>query len=86
VQNVKVNADLNRQAVLVLPRNYGWGMRSLDDHIWGVWGPDEKSPIIWNVSRELLVRYGLGLDIVYDDSQFPVEGKYPQVIWWNQTT
>jgi hypothetical protein len=86
VQNVKVNSDLNRQAVLVLPRNYGWGMRSIDDHIWGVWGPDEKSPIIWNVSRELLARYGLGLDIVYDDPRFPVEGKYPQVIWWNQTT
>jgi hypothetical protein len=30
----------NRQkddAVLILPQNYGWGMRREDDRIWGVW-------------------------------------------------
>jgi hypothetical protein len=32
-----------------------------------------------------LSRYGLGLDIVYDDPVFPVAGKYQQIYYWNQT-
>ena len=74
------------EAVLVLPSNYGWGMRRPDDRIWGFWGPDEKSPQIWEISRELLSQYDLRLDIVFDDPEFPVAGKYPQVYYWNQTT
>ncbi|MBT0158617.1 hypothetical protein G4O51_01380 [Candidatus Bathyarchaeota archaeon A05DMB-2] len=71
------------QAALVLPRNYGWGMRSPDDRIW-YWGPDEKSERIWNLSRTLLANYGLRLDIVYDDPLFPVAGRYREVYYWNQ--
>ena len=74
------------EAVLVLPRNYGWGMRHSDDRIWGHWGPDEKSADIWALSRRLLDEYGLRLDIVYDDPRFPAEGQYERVYYWNQTT
>ncbi len=78
--------DFNQaEAALVLPKNYGWGMRNPNDKIWGFWGPDEKSPQIWNISRKLLSQYGLGLDIVYEDSAFPVTGKYSHVYYWNQT-
>lgn len=73
------------EAVLVLPPNYGWGMRHPDDRIWGMWGPDEKSPQIWELSRELLSQYGLSLDIVYEDPEFPVTGKYSKIYYWNQT-
>ena len=69
---------------LVLPLNYGWGMRRSDDRIW-YWGPDEKSSQIWNVSRVLLARYGTDLDIVYDDPAFPVIGKYNKIYYWNAT-
>jgi hypothetical protein len=72
------------EAVLVLPKNYGWGMRHPEDRIW-LWGPDELSPQIWNVSRVLLDKYGLRLDIVYDDSAFPVAGKYEKIYYWNET-
>jgi hypothetical protein len=71
------------QAALVLPRNYGWGMRSINDRIW-YWGPDYWSPQIWNVSRTLLANYVLRLDIVYDDAAFPVAGRYSEVYYWNQ--
>ena len=80
IKNLKVNADPKGEAVLVLPHNYGWGMRHPDDRIWGVWGPDEDSPRIWNISRELLARYGLGLDIVYEDAYFPVTGRYSDLL------
>jgi hypothetical protein len=76
------------EAALVLPENYGWGMRSPDDTIWGFWGPDERSPQIWEISRTLLEQYGLSLDIVYDDPDpaFSAAGKYSQIYYWNQTS
>jgi hypothetical protein len=77
--------SIEAEAVLVLPENYGWGMRDLGDKIWGLWGPDEKSQRIWELSRNLLDQYGLGLDIVYDDPEFPVAERYPQVYYWNHT-
>src|SRR3990170_1894804 len=73
------------EAALVLPRNYGWGMRKPDDRIWGIWGPDDKSPQIWEISRRLISKYGLLLDIVYDDPAFPVSGKYNRIYYWNDT-
>ena len=30
-------------AVLVLPQNYGWGMRNPNDTIWGFWLTDDKT-------------------------------------------
>jgi hypothetical protein len=77
--------SVKAEAVLVLPENYGWGMRDTGDKIWGLWGPDEKSQQIWELSRNLLDQYGLGLNIVYVDPEFPVAEKYPQVYYWNQT-
>ena len=87
VQNSDVSqGSIKGETVLVLPENYGWGMRRPDDKIWGLWGPDEKSQQIWELSHNLLDQYGLGLDIVYDDSEFPVDGKYNQIFYWNQTS
>jgi flagellar basal body-associated protein FliL len=81
-----VRGSTAAEAALVLPRNYGWGMRNPEDHIWGFWGPDDKSNQIWTISRTLLDRYGLHLDIVYDDSNFSFVDQYPKVYYWNQTT
>jgi hypothetical protein len=83
-RNGLVVPDLSEaQAALVLPRNYGWGMRSVNDRVW-YWGPDYRSVQIWNVSRRLLADYGLRLDIVYDDPLFPVAGNYSQVYFWDE--
>jgi hypothetical protein len=73
------------QAALVLPKDYGWGMRSVDDKIWGFWGSDDKSPLIWNNFQTLLNQYGSRLDVVYDDPAFPLQGNYSKVYYWNQT-
>ena len=83
----KSNPNSNRaQAALVLPKDYGWGMRRVDDKIWGFWNPDYKSPIIWSNLQTLLHKYGLRLDIIYDDPAFPIQGNYSKVYYWNQTT
>ena len=84
-QNPRKTSETQAEAVLVLPRNYGWGMRNPNDWIWGFWGPDEKSSLIWQNSRKLLLQYGTSLDIVYDGAAFPVTGKYQQIYYWNQT-
>ncbi|MCW4003313.1 MAG: hypothetical protein NWE95_05305 [Candidatus Bathyarchaeota archaeon] len=74
------------QAVLVLPKDYGWAMRHEDDKIWGFWGPDEKSALIWENLNKLLEQYGSRLDIIYEDATLPIQGKYPKIYYWNQTS
>ncbi len=73
------------QAALVLPQNYAWGMRYLDDRIWGYWGPDDLSPQIWELSQDLLDQYDLALDIVYDDPDYPIADIYQEIYYWNYT-
>lgn len=84
-QNPEEYGRTEAQAALVLPKNYGWGMRHPDDKIWGYWGPDEISPQIWELSQYLLDQYGLALDIVYDDPNFPIEEIYEEIYYWNYT-
>jgi hypothetical protein len=74
------------EAALVLPHNYGWGMRNPNDTIWGFWPTDEKTDQIANNMYNLLVKYGTKLDIVYEDPAFPVAAAhYKNVYYWNQT-
>jgi hypothetical protein len=80
-----VHGSVNAEAVLVLPAHYAWGMRNPNDKIWGFWSADENSEQIWNISRQLLDQYGCGLDIVYDDPNFSVNGKYQHIYYWNDT-
>ncbi len=75
----------NGNVVFVLPKDYGWGMRNPDDKIWlPKWGPDEVSPIIWENMNKLIEKYGLNLDIVYDDSRFNYQD-YHELYLWNAT-
>lgn len=86
--NQKNFADLSQpQAVLILPRNYGWGMRYPDDNIWGFWPADEKAPVIGEGMSKLLAQYGASLDIVFEDPAFPVsKGGYKTVYRWSETS
>jgi len=80
-----IHGSVVAEAALALPKNYGWGMRHSNDKIWGLWGPDEKSPQIWALLSGLLKEYCLRLDVVYDDPEFPIANRYPKVYYWNQT-
>jgi hypothetical protein len=77
------------EAALVLPEDYGWGMRRNKyigvDNIWGLWPEDEKSPVILENIDQLLGEYGLGLDIIYGDDVLDFAGKYDKVFFWNST-
>jgi hypothetical protein len=68
--------------VMVLPKNYGFGMRRENDTVWGLWEADEDSVQIWNFSRVLLSRYAPYLDIVYYDDRFSLD-EYFEIFYWN---
>jgi hypothetical protein len=85
VQSNPARTDPEAQAAFVLPADYGWGMRRLEEKMWGLFPADNESVAIWDKINVLVDRYGLKLDIVYDDPQFPVIGKYTSVYWWNNT-
>lgn len=86
VQNKSVaHGEIKADSVLVLPHNYGWGMRSPGDNIWGLWSADEKSQQVWTQLQNALSKHDLHLDIVYDDPAYPVTGRYSQIYYWNQT-
>ena len=73
------------QAAFVLPKDYGWGMRNPDDKIWGFWPPDDLSSMIWDKMTNLIAKYDLRLDIVYDDPQFNFTDRYSKIYFWNST-
>ena len=87
VQNPNIkHGGITAEAALVLPKDYGWGMRHENDTIWGLWSTNSTSQQIWTQLQSKLAQYGLKLDIVYDDSAYAVVGKYSQIFYWNQTS
>jgi len=72
------------EAAFVLPKDYGWGMRRVDDNIWfPEWGSDSQSLLIWEKMNKVIERYGLKLDIIYDDPRFACKEKYSGIHFWN---
>jgi hypothetical protein len=85
VQNPKDTNNVEAQDALVLPADYGWGMRNPNDSIWGFWQPDNSSQQVWNAVQASLAKYGSNIDIIYDNTAYPTAGQYPHVYYWNQT-
>jgi hypothetical protein len=77
------HGQIKGQVAFVLPKDYGWGIRHREDNIWGLWPADEKAPLIWGNVSKLIQKYGLELDIVYDDARFDYEEKYSKVYLWD---
>jgi hypothetical protein len=83
----KKTVDLSSPlAALVLPKNFGWGLRNPNDTIWGFWLTDNRTEQVAVITSMLLNYYSTRLDIVYDDSMFPVASvNYQYVYYWNST-
>jgi hypothetical protein len=73
-------------AALVLPRNFGWGLRNPNDTIWGFWTTDNRTLQVATVTSMLLGYYGTQLDIVYNDPLFTTaHADYQHIYYWNST-
>jgi hypothetical protein len=81
----KITRNHPANSVLILPKNYGFGMRSVGDTIWGFWGPDQHTSTIWDKAQLLLNRYGCSLDIAYDDGSYALPRNYANIFYWNST-
>ena len=80
VQNSTViHGGVKAQAALVLPQNYGSGLRNPNDSIWGLWEPNSASIQTWTQIQSKLEQYGTKIDIVYSDSAYPVAGRYANI-------
>ena len=80
------NGLLKADFALVLPKDYGWGMRQANDRIWGLWEADNLAPQIGEKIASLIKQYGFNLDIIYDDPAFSYAEKYSTIYYWNGTT
>lgn len=87
VQNPNVvHGGVKAEAALVLPKDFGWGMRSPTDTIWGLWNANSTAQQTWAQVQNKLAQYGSRLDIVYEDSTYTAAGKYSRIFYWNQTS
>jgi hypothetical protein len=80
------NKTSNLQKIAyVLPENYGWGLRSPTDKIWGVWEADDKSPKIWSDLTSLIREHDCNFDIVVASPWTRLFAKqhYNTLIWWD---
>ncbi|MDR2707753.1 MAG: hypothetical protein LBB87_03280 [Nitrososphaerota archaeon] len=85
VQNPKIkHGSIKAEAALVLPQNYGWGMRPPEDNIWGTWPANSTTQQIWNQVQNKIETHGLKLDIVYKDPDYTVSEKYANIYYWDQ--
>ncbi len=75
------------EAAYVLPKDYGFGFRSPEDKIWGLWESDNLSQKIWYDVNRLLGQYGSRVDIVYDEPEVmdAVRSRYDKLFFWNET-
>jgi hypothetical protein len=80
-----VMGKLEGEVALVLPKDYGWGMRHPDDKIWGLWPADDLITLVGTRIATLINEYGLKLDIIYDDPQFNYTEKYSKIYYWNSS-
>jgi hypothetical protein len=85
----ETDGKVDGEVALVLPKDYGWGARRSgyvkEDRIWGFWPEDEKILIIGENMEKLMSRYGLRLNIIFDDPQFNYKEKYSEIYFWNST-
>jgi hypothetical protein len=78
-------AKTQAQVVFVLPQDYGWGLRTVTDNIWGIWPADNNSALIWQNMNFLLEKYELKLDTVYQENNTQLSSYYSKLYYWNQT-
>jgi hypothetical protein len=74
------HGSVKADSVFVLPKNFGGGLRWREDIVWGVFKADEVSGKLWDLSQSALASYGYNLDVVYDETDYPLSAQYKTVI------
>jgi hypothetical protein len=77
--NSEIQGSIRADSVLVLPHNYGWGARGVEDKVWGIFLPDNQTELIWDLMQTTLREHGLRTDIAYVDPEFELSPQYVNV-------
>ncbi len=79
--------QLRVETAYVLPSDYGFGFRSANDTIWGLWLADALSPKVWQDVNSLLNTYNMSFDVVYEDRTDSILTNLPYktLFFWNGT-
>jgi hypothetical protein len=86
IQNNPRKSDTTSDRVAyVLPKDYGYGFRGLNDTIWGLWPADNLSNNIWNEANNLVEKYKPKMDIIYEDNLQFTTFRYNKLTFWNGT-
>ena len=76
----------NDRVAYALPNGYGFGFRSINDSIWGIWHNDNFSDQQYTEVNNALEQYGSKLDIIFNDQPFKSNSNlYSKTIYWNAT-
>ncbi len=74
------------EVAYVVPADYGFGFRSANDSIWGLFPADALSAKIYGDVEALIERYDTHLNIYYDEPIAAVQlSCFDKVYYWNQT-
>jgi hypothetical protein len=82
------------EAALVLPEDYGGGLRWADDNVWApmsltwraAWPADTQTPQIWLNLNKMSAKYQLGFNVIFDGQNIADLVKaYQKVYFWNET-
>ncbi len=90
----KARGSIAAQVALVLPEDYGGGLRWESDNVWApmnvTWRtmlpPDTQSSMVWENLNILSNRYGLRLNVIFEgDIRVNTILRYSKMYMWNQT-
>ena len=77
IKNSKVVQGKDKaDSAIVLPSDYGYVARWLEDKIWGIFRADNQTEKVWNTIQTGLKEHGLKIDIVYDSKEFSLPQTY----------
>jgi hypothetical protein len=86
-QNPQAFGSIKADVAYVVPKDYGFGFRSAEGSIWGIFPADALSSKVWNDVKKLVGQYGFALDIIYDEPEVvdTARNRYDQLFFWNET-
>jgi hypothetical protein len=73
------------ETAYVLPEDYGFGFRSSQDTMWGLWSADAATSKIYSDVNMLVQLKGAEFDILVNNATLAknVKGHYTELIYWN---
>jgi hypothetical protein len=73
------------ETAYVLPEDYGFGLRSSQDTIWGLWSADASTSKIYSDVNMLIQLKGAEFNILINNATLAkdVKGHYTELIYWN---